>query len=108
MPTIRKHPKRIELHVEHRSLDTDVMDNTLDQTTLATISLLEARLLRIEHILYGPASPPPKPPAEPVTASLAKLERRFAQLVRQYRVYAEILKICTVPSKPPTRRLPQD
>ncbi|KAK4102858.1 hypothetical protein N658DRAFT_505896 [Parathielavia hyrcaniae] len=66
------------------------MDNTLDETTLATISLLEERLLRLEHILYGPATPSTQ---EPATTSLAELERRFNQLVRHFRVYAEILKI---------------
>ncbi|KAL2022948.1 hypothetical protein VTK56DRAFT_4163 [Thermocarpiscus australiensis] len=69
------------------------MDDPLDQTTLATISLLEARLLRIEHILYGSATPPAQPPAESATSSLAQLERRFANLLRHVRVYAEILKI---------------
>ncbi|KAK4133583.1 hypothetical protein BT67DRAFT_434963 [Trichocladium antarcticum] len=69
------------------------MDNTLDQTTLATISLLEARLLRIERILYGPCTPPAHPPAESAITSLAQLERRFNRLIRHYRVYAEILKI---------------
>ncbi|KAK4041479.1 hypothetical protein C8A01DRAFT_34434 [Parachaetomium inaequale] len=69
------------------------MDNTLDQTTLGTISLLEARLRRIEHILYGPATPPTQPPQESATTSLAELEHRFTQLLRHFRVYAEILKI---------------
>ncbi|KAK4125195.1 hypothetical protein N657DRAFT_633081 [Parathielavia appendiculata] len=69
------------------------MDNTLHETTLATISLLEERLLRIEHILYGPSTPPAQPPQEPATSSLAELERRFNKLVRHFRVYAEILKI---------------
>ncbi|SPQ19896.1 2c05ebcb-dcb6-423c-b5a2-22d586ad1e86 [Thermothielavioides terrestris] len=69
------------------------MDHSLDQTTLATISLLEARLLRIEHILYGPSTPPTEPPAESATTSLAELEHRFNQLLRHFRVYAEILKI---------------
>ncbi|KAK3695751.1 nuclear distribution protein [Podospora appendiculata] len=69
------------------------MDDTLDKTTLATISLLEARLLRIEHVLYGPSPPRSKSAAESASASLADLERRFAVLIRRYRVYAEILKI---------------
>ncbi|KAJ4298341.1 hypothetical protein N0V88_003368 [Collariella sp. IMI 366227] len=69
------------------------MDNTLDQTTLAAISLLEGRLLRIEHILYGASPAPAKPPQESATASLAELERRFNQLLRHSRVYTEILKI---------------
>ena len=84
------------------------MDGTLDQTTVGTISLLEARLLRIEHILYGQTPPPADPPAESATASLAELEHRFAQLLRRLRVYAEILKICMPPSIrcPPPLSLP--
>ncbi len=87
------------------------MDGTLDQTTVGTISLLEARLLRIEHILYGQTPPPADPPAESATASLAELEHRFAQLLRRLRVYAEILKICMRPFNslsptPPSLPLP--
>lgn len=77
------------------------MDNTLDQTTLGTIELLQARLLRIEHILYGGTPPPTQPPSESATASLAELEHRFNHLVRHVRVYAEILKICTRPLSRP-------
>jgi hypothetical protein len=91
------------------------MDNTLNQTTLATISLLEERLLRIEHILYGSTTPSAQPPQEPATTSLAELEQRFNQLVRHFRVYAEILKICMLtppfsllsPSSSPTEVLTQ-
>ncbi|KAL2261987.1 hypothetical protein VTK26DRAFT_2820 [Humicola hyalothermophila] len=91
------------------------MDTTLDQTTLATISLLESRLLRIEHILYGPTAPPTEPPSQSAISSLAELEYRFNQLVKHVRVYAEILKIykshpslfpssnsLSSPSEPPT------
>jgi hypothetical protein len=70
------------------------MENELDQTTIATISLLEARLRRIEHILYGPTTPPTEPPEESAIASIAELERRFNQLLHHFRVYSEILKIC--------------
>ncbi|KAK0726227.1 hypothetical protein B0T21DRAFT_293436 [Apiosordaria backusii] len=69
------------------------MDDTLDKTTLSTIELLEARLLRIEHILYGPTTAPAQPPSESATTSLAELEHRFSLLLRHFRVYAEILKI---------------
>ncbi|KAH6628888.1 hypothetical protein F5144DRAFT_605000 [Chaetomium tenue] len=69
------------------------MENNLDQTTLDTISLLEARLRRIEHILYGPTTAPTEPPQESAITSLAELERRFNQLLHRFRVYAEILKI---------------
>ncbi|KAK4227395.1 hypothetical protein QBC38DRAFT_443804 [Podospora fimiseda] len=69
------------------------MEETLDKTSLATIELLEARLLRIEHILYGPTAPPSQPPADSAITSLAELEHRFNILIRHFRVYAEILKI---------------
>ncbi|KAL2269329.1 hypothetical protein VTJ83DRAFT_1513 [Remersonia thermophila] len=68
------------------------MESKLDETTLVTLSLLEERLLRLENILYGPSAPTDQP-AEPVTASLADLERRFAQLTRHFRVYSDLLKI---------------
>ena len=76
------------------------MDSPLDRTTLATISLLEARLLRIEHILFGAASPPARPAATPTIATLSDLERRFAHLLSRFRVYAELLKICMCPPRP--------
>lgn len=82
------------------------MENELDQTTLATISLLESRLLRIEHMLYGPTTSPTQPPSESATTSLAELEHRFNKLVRHFGVYAEILKICTHASPPPPSQLP--
>ena len=87
----RRPPERPE------SPSVDVMDNTLDQTTLATIALLESRLLRIEHILYGPTVLPTEPPAQSAISSLAELEHRFNQIVKHLRVYAEILKICKRP-----------
>jgi hypothetical protein len=74
------------------------MDETLDKTTLSTISLLEARLLRIEHILFGTTSPPARQATVPAVATLGDLERRFAHLLSRFRVYAELLKICTRPS----------
>lgn len=81
----------------------------LDKTTLATLSLLEARLLRVEHLLYGATPAPREPPTvsgadaggrpaqarpQSAAASLAELERRFATLLGRVRVYAELLKIC--------------
>ena len=86
------------------------MDNKLDETTIATISLLEARLRRIEHILYGPTTPPTEAPQESAITSLAELERRFNQLLQHFRVYSEILKICTLTDfnspTPPLLNLP--
>lgn len=71
------------------------MDAT-DTTALETISHLEARLLRIEHLLCGPGHDAAEPPASAsAVESLAELERRFASLLSRFRVYAELLKICT-------------
>lgn len=72
------------------------MDETLDKTTLSTISLLEARLFRIEHLLFGNSTPSPRTPETPVGTALSDLERRFANLLTRSRVYAELLKICTL------------
>lgn len=72
------------------------MDDPLDKTTLATISLLESRLLRIEHLLYGTTASPTSS-INHHDAALEKidiLERRFNNMVAQIRVYAELLKIC--------------
>ncbi|KAI4864391.1 hypothetical protein F4820DRAFT_423890 [Hypoxylon rubiginosum] len=68
----------------------DTMDSTLDNTTLSTISLLEARLLRIEHLLYGHSVQQPKVPA---IRSMQELERRFGTLLQRVRVYAELLRL---------------
>lgn len=66
------------------------MDSTLDNTTLSTISLLEARLLRVEHLLFGHAVQQPKVPA---IRSMQELEHRFGILLQRVRVYAELLKL---------------
>ncbi|KAI1408286.1 hypothetical protein F5Y13DRAFT_173023 [Hypoxylon sp. FL1857] len=68
----------------------DTMESTLDNTTLSTISLLEARLLRLEHLLYGHTIQQPKVPA---LRSMQELERRFGILLQRVRVYAELLKL---------------
>lgn len=72
------------------------MDNqTLDKTTLTTISLLEARLLRVEQLLYGTTTAAAsQPPADSALSSLADLERRFTALISRSRVYTDILKLC--------------
>ncbi|CAN8100515.1 unnamed protein product [Discula destructiva] len=86
--------------------------HTLDNTTLTTISLLEARLLRIEQLLYGTtATPPPQPSTDSALVTLADLERRFAFLISRFRVYADILKLyrthptffVPTPNQPPSQ-----
>ncbi|KHO00266.1 uncharacterized protein MAM_02189 [Metarhizium album ARSEF 1941] len=70
------------------------MDNTLDRTTLATIDLLESRLLRIEHLLYGHAAAvPPIYQEDSAAQKLKDMERRFSMVVSHFRVYGELLKI---------------
>ncbi|KAH8662375.1 hypothetical protein BX600DRAFT_318954 [Xylariales sp. PMI_506] len=63
---------------------------SLDETSLETLSYLEGRLLRIEHILYGHATYPAKDAA---ISSVEQLEHRFATLLQRVRTYAELLKI---------------
>ncbi|KAM3507117.1 hypothetical protein MY11210_007273 [Beauveria gryllotalpidicola] len=72
------------------------MDNPLDQTTLSTISLLESRLLRIEHLLYGSSAETPPPQHESALRKLANLEKRFSMLTSRIRVYGDLLKIYEV------------
>ncbi|RYP41981.1 hypothetical protein DL767_000612 [Monosporascus sp. MG133] len=90
------------------------MESEIDNTTLSTLSLLEARLLRIEHLLYGHAVQQPKTPA---FKSMNNLEHRFARLLQGVRVYAELLKIykshpdlfqAPPPAEPPSTLLPPE
>lgn len=71
------------------------MDDSLDKTTISTIGLLEARLLRLEHIVYGPAGAPDAPPRTSAISSFHDIERRFAGLISRTRVYGDLLNICT-------------
>ncbi|KAI2635004.1 hypothetical protein GGS26DRAFT_589916 [Hypomontagnella submonticulosa] len=89
------------------------METTLDNTTLSTISLLEARLLRLEHLVCGHTAQLPKVPA---MRSIQELEHRFGLLLQRVRVYAELLKLyksqptlfqAPQPSEPPSE-LPSD
>ncbi|KAL7812631.1 hypothetical protein V8C44DRAFT_357794 [Trichoderma aethiopicum] len=93
---------------------TAEMDDPLDKTTLATISLLESRLLRIEHLLYGTTASPFSNQNQHETAvqKMDALERRFTRMTSQIRVYAELLKIyksnpdlfhAPPPSQPPSQ-----
>lgn len=75
-------------------MDNHNMDTPIEETTLATISLLEARLLRIEHLLYGHTASAPSPAKRNAVQSVGHLERRFGALLKDIRVYADILKIC--------------
>ncbi|KAI2782042.1 hypothetical protein F4815DRAFT_443494 [Daldinia loculata] len=89
------------------------MESTLDTTTLSTISLLEARLLRIEHLLYGHTAQQPK---VSTIRSMQELEHRFVTLLQRMRVYAELLKLYKSqptlfqpppPSQPPSELSPE-
>ncbi|KAF6817680.1 nuclear distribution protein [Colletotrichum musicola] len=71
------------------------MDASLDKTTLSTISLLESRLLRIEHLLYGPTAALASAQTESTVEAMEDLERRFNHLLSRIRVYGELMKICT-------------
>lgn len=68
--------------------------DNLDETTLSTLSLLESRLLRVEHLLHGQTGSQPLAQDEQATLRLANLERRFNGLLSHVRVYADLLKIC--------------
>lgn len=81
------------------------MDNTLDQTTLATINLLESRLLRLEHLLHGPAISLPHVHKDSAAQKLKDMERRFSMIISHFRVYNELLKICQCAPKPPATML---
>ncbi|KAF4897827.1 hypothetical protein CGCF415_v011044 [Colletotrichum fructicola] len=92
------------------------MDSSLDTTTLSTISLLESRLLRIEHLLYGPTAAPPSLNADSAVDGLEDLERRFNHLLSRIRVYGELMKIYNShptlfqpppPSEPPIQLGPE-
>ncbi|KAK5991230.1 hypothetical protein PT974_09508 [Cladobotryum mycophilum] len=94
----------------------ETMENSLDQTSLATISLLESRLLRIEHLLYGASTSPPPSQNDSALRKMSELDRRFAKMVSDIRVYSELLKIyrsspdlfhAPAPSEPPSQ-LPPD
>uniref|UniRef100_L2FU94 Nuclear distribution protein n=1 Tax=Colletotrichum fructicola (strain Nara gc5) TaxID=1213859 RepID=L2FU94_COLFN len=78
------------------------MDSSLDTTTLSTISLLESRLLRIEHLLYGPTAAPPSLNADSAVDGLEDLERRFNHLLSRIRVYGELMKIYNSHPTPPS------
>lgn len=66
----------------------------MDETTISTLSFLEARLLRIEHLLYGPTVPrTTSDQEESAFEALAHLESRLSRLLKDFRVYSDLLKI---------------
>ncbi|KAI3318874.1 hypothetical protein HD806DRAFT_539900 [Xylariaceae sp. AK1471] len=85
------------------------MESTLDDTTLSTISLLEGRVLRIEHLLYGHSVPQSSTSA---IRGLQELEHRFSKLLQHIRVYGELLKLYksnpTLFQPPPTSQPPPE
>ncbi|KAF9875169.1 nuclear distribution protein [Colletotrichum karsti] len=92
------------------------MDSSLDNTTLSTISLLESRLLRIEHLLYGPTAAPTSQHTDSAVDGLDDIERRFNHLLSHIRVYGELMKIYNShptlfqpppPSEPPIQLGPE-
>lgn len=77
------------------------MENPLDETTLFTLSLLESRMLRVEHLLCGRATAPSPSHNDSAMRRLGHLEWRFSDMLSEVRVYGELLKICKpVPSSP--------
>ncbi|WYZ39593.1 hypothetical protein EsH8_III_001507 [Colletotrichum jinshuiense] len=92
------------------------MDTSLDNTTLSTISLLESRLLRIEHLLYGPTAASPASHTDSAVETVEDLERRFNHLLSHIRVYGELMRIYNSHpslfqppplSEPPTQLAPE-
>ena len=73
------------------------MDSSLDKTALETISLLEARMLRIEHVLGGGSSAPLTVPVTPdgsVGERIGVLERDFNRLIARATAFGELLTLC--------------
>jgi hypothetical protein len=71
------------------------MTTDMDETTLSTLDLLESRLLRIEHLLYGQPQSPSLVQDRSAVDQLGQLERRFSTLLSDIRVYHGLMKICT-------------
>lgn len=82
-----------------RTMDAPPHD-AMSHATLTTISLLESRLMRLEHLLYGTSAPHhrPCPPSRRDSAvhRLHQLDQRFSALSSRVRVYGELLKICAL------------
>lgn len=70
------------------------MATTMDETTLSTLDLLQSRLLRVEHLLYGQSQSPALAQDRSATDQIGQLERRFSKLLYDFRDYHELMKIC--------------
>lgn len=68
------------------------MESLSDSPFSSTIRLLEARLARIEHLLFGATTP--EQPAETAIDGVEALERRFQALLMQVKVYGELMRLC--------------
>ncbi|KAK6829483.1 hypothetical protein PG987_010067, partial [Apiospora arundinis] len=84
----RASPTNQHLHCQAQTPTNAKM--SMDDTTLETLSYLEARLLRIEYVLYGHTAPSAKAPA---ITSLHQLEHRFATLLQRVSTYKDLLRI---------------
>ncbi|KAM0344068.1 hypothetical protein ACHAPU_007971 [Fusarium lateritium] len=87
------------------------MATNMDETTLSTLNLLESRLLRIEHLLYGQSQSPSLAQDRSAVDQLGQLERRFSTLLSHIHVYDRLMKIYRAhpdffhapdPSEPPS------
>ncbi|KAF7546872.1 hypothetical protein G7Z17_g8129 [Cylindrodendrum hubeiense] len=65
----------------------------MDQTTLSTLDLLESRLMRVEHLLYGQTVSPSLAQDYSAVEKIGDLEKRFSILTSKIRVYGELLRI---------------
>ncbi|KAF5645520.1 RO-10-like protein [Fusarium sp. NRRL 52700] len=88
------------------------MATNMDEITLSTLDLLESRLLRIEHLLYGQNQSPALAQDQSAASQLNKLERRFSMLLSDVRVYHDLMRIYRAhpdffhssdPSEPPSQ-----
>jgi hypothetical protein len=81
---------------------------TDDASALATLSMLEERLHRLEYLLHGisnafgvpdPASPPAKD-NEAVSTRLANLQGNLHRLASRHGVVQDVLDLCMKPALP--------
>ena len=77
------------------------MGNSMDETTLSTLNLLESRLLRVEQLLHGQTAVSTPSQTDSAVQRMNEVEQRFATLLQHVRVYEELLRICMAWWKPP-------